>query len=350
MRNFIMIAPHGAPGTNGVGDQVSLIENALVQSSDIPVTRVGVVTRAQEADSSKNLVLREDPHGLIRILDRVVEPGCTLVVHYVCYGFQRRGCPLLFIKYLRKLRSQRSFRLITVFHELEATGPIWSSTFYVSPIQKLLIRALAKSSDWVATSTSSYRKYLKTLKSRVDTHPVISNIGEPKSPLDLKDRQNTAVIFGLPHSRRRLLESSILAPLLTNLSVQRVVEIGQPLNFTPPQIPGVAWFQKGELSAEEVSRELTRCRFGLLLYDPGRLEKSGMFAAFSAHRLVPVLISDRPTSPGELIPNSHYLNGSDSTSIMKYDFQEVADRSWNWYSKERSLAACLDLYQRWIQE
>src|SRR5689334_2919068 len=128
MRNLVMLTPYGAPGTNGLSDHVDQIVAALAGQPIPSIDKIGITRSAAEADISHNIVMQGDSRGLAQLLDRLVKSDCTLVVHYVCYGYQRRGCPVSLIRSLRSLRSSRHFRMISVFHELYASGPPWTTT------------------------------------------------------------------------------------------------------------------------------------------------------------------------------------------------------------------------------
>jgi hypothetical protein len=278
-----------------------------------------------------------------------VTSDCTLVVHYVGYGYQRRGCPFSLVGSLRRLRSLRNFRMVSVFHELYASGPPWTSTFYVAPFQRFLFRALANLSDKVVTSTPAYRRILEQHGKNTGTHPVISNVGEPPDPCDLKERPNRAIVFGLAPSRRRLFESGMLERILQSLFVEEVLEIGEPCS-RPPSIAGIRWHQCGELSGKEVSELFLQSRFGLLEYPRNLLSKSGVFAAYSSHRMVPVLLAQPGSPVEELRPHIHYLDSSDMDSIDTTSLQGVADECWRWYVNTRSLAVCRKLYIEWCRD
>jgi hypothetical protein len=279
-----------------------------------------------------------------------VTSDCTLVVHYVGYGYQRRGCPFWLVRSLRHLRSSREFRMVSVFHELYASGPPWTSTFYVAPLQRFLFRALVNLSDKVVTSTPVYRRTLEQHGKNTGTHPVISNVGEPPDPCELKQRANRAIVFGLPHSRRRLFESGMLELALQRLFVEEVLEVGEPCGRRPPNIGGIRWHQCGELSGKEVSELFLQSRFGLLDYPRNLLAKSGVFAAYSSHRMVPVLLAQPGSPVEELRPRSHYLDSSDMGSIDTTTLQGIADECWRWYVKFRSLAVCRELYIEWCRD
>ena len=350
MRNLVLLSPYGAPGTNGLCDHVDQIAAALADQ-DIPaIARIGVTRSPSEVDISRGILMRGDVRELDHLLSRFVTPDCTLVVHYVGYGYQRRACPFWLIRGLRHFRSLRTFRMISVFHELYASGPTWTSTFYVAPFQRLLFRALAKLSDKVVTSTPAYRRILEQQGRDTGTHPVFSNIGEPLDPSELTERPNRAVVFGLPASRRRLFESGMLEPTLQKLCVDEVIEIGERCIERPPNIGGVQWHQCGNLSGQKVSELFRQSRFGLLYYRRDLLSKSGVFAAYSSHRMVPVLLAQSGFPVEELKPHLHYLDASDAGSVGTATLQGIADECWQWYMNTRSVDVCRKLYIEWCRD
>ena len=344
------MSPYGAPGTNGLGDHVDQIVGALSELSLPAIKKIGVTRSAHEADICSGIVMRGDSWGLDHLLDRFVTSDCTLVIHYECYGYHQRGCPFWLIRSLRRLRSLRDFRMISVFHELYASGPPWTSAFYLEPFQRFLLRALVKLSDKVVTSTPVYMRTLKQQGKNPGTHPVISNIGEPLAPSELKKRANRAVVFGLPHSRRPLFESNMLEAALQKLLIDEVLEIGKPCGQRAPNASGLRWRQCGELSGKQVSELFLQSRFGLLHYPRNLLSKSGVFAAYSSHRMVPVLIAKPGSRVEELEPQFHYLDSSDMGPLDTTTLQRIADQSWRWYVNARSLAVCKELYLEWCRD
>lgn len=349
MRNLVLITPYGAPGTNGLSDHVDQIVAALADRHLPSINKIGIARSASEADISRGIVKQGDSKGLDYLLDRFVTPGCTLVIHYVCYGYQKRGCPISFIRNLGYFRRLRQFRMISVFHELAASGPPWTSAFYVAPLQRLLFRSLASLSDEVVTSTPAYKRTLGLQDRNVGTHPVTSNIGEPLNPPDLQRRANRAVVFGLPQSRRRLFESHALERTVRELSVDEVLEIGEPCGGPPANIGRTQWLQCGNLSKEKVSELLLQSRFGLLRYSRNLLSKSGVFAAYCSHRVVPVLLAQPGSAVEEMRPRIHYLDSSDMR-IDTATLQGIADESFQWYVNNRSSDVCKELYVDWCRD
>ena len=118
-----------------------------------------------------------------------------LLVHYSGYGYSRRGAPLWL---LRELESRRpSLHTLGIwFHEVHASGPPWSSAFWLSPAQRHIARRLAELSDfWIAnlglsaewlTQGAGYRPHAVL--------PVCSNVGE--EPELRAERSPAIVILG----------------------------------------------------------------------------------------------------------------------------------------------------------
>ena len=70
----------------------------------------------------------------------------AVVLHFSGYGYQKRGVPLWLVQGLQ-IWSRRAGRvpLLTIFHELYATGRPWQSAFWLSPLQKQIARSILKS-------------------------------------------------------------------------------------------------------------------------------------------------------------------------------------------------------------
>jgi hypothetical protein len=157
-------------------------------------------------------------------------------------------------------------------------------------------------------------------------------------------------VFGLPHSRRPLLESRSLIPTLEKLAVNEVVEIGDPCGRPPVNIGTMKWHQYGNLSGEKVSELFLQSRFGLLYYPRHLLSKSGVFAAYASHRMVPVLLAQPGSPVEELKPHIHYLDSSEIQSLDTTVLQELADECWRWYVGSRSSSVCRELYMDWCRD
>src|SRR5205814_10312383 len=104
-----------------------------------------------------------------------------VILHYVNYGYQKRGLPFWLVPILGRVRETFGGRLIVIFHELFATGPQWKSEFWLQPLQKKIARDIARLTDARLVSSESMQQMLEGLVPglNVTVHPVPSAFGEP---------------------------------------------------------------------------------------------------------------------------------------------------------------------------
>jgi hypothetical protein len=272
-----------------------------------------------------------------------------VVLHYVGYGYARRGCPWELVSGVERWRRGGSLRrLVTVFHELYASGPPWTSAFWLEPVQRRLGRRLARASDALWTSSRLYRGILKRWSGsdRVVCFPVPSAVGEPREVLAPGERTPRMVVFGTPGLRERAYRDhwTALVAACGALGVQEVLDVGAPAQV-PPRVGGVAVESTGPLPDAEVSRLLSGALAGFLVYPPDLLEKSSVFAAYAAHGVVPVCAWHEPR-PGALEAGRHFLPAGGSAAGADAAAGAIASRAHAWYREHgvaRQAAALAEL-------
>src|SRR5207244_7950676 len=111
--------------------------------------------------------------SLDRLLDEPFRDFDHVLLHYVNYGFQKRGVPFRLLSILRALRRQHRNKLVTIFHELYASGPPWTSAFWLRPVQIHLAKSVACLSDECIVSSDNFFSELKRMVPdvRVQLHP-----------------------------------------------------------------------------------------------------------------------------------------------------------------------------------
>ena len=290
---------------------------------------------------------------LIGILPRTLDD--TVVLHYGGYGYAKRGCPVWLVTALERWRKENTDRsLMTIFHELYATGPPWTSSFWLSPLQKNLTSRLARLSDQRLTSLEVNAQTLNAMSGNgAETHhlPVFSSIGEPQSPPPLKDRRRRLVVFGTPGRRIQVYKRSAaeLNRLCAALGIEEVLDIGEPIEnrfFEHLVVPSSV---SGLRSSDEVSELLLDSVAGVIDYPAAVLGKSTIFAAYCSHRVIPIVASYGDASPADgLESNEQYWLTDVQTEPVSLDAgQAVADRALDWYRQHdlsthaKLLAACL---------
>src|SRR5207302_387390 len=91
----------------------------------------------------------------------------TVLVHYVNYGYQRRGWRAWLVGGVERCRAGApGRRLVTYFREVYASGPPWRSSFWTSPVQRRLAARLLRTSDGAATSLALYARMLARWRPR----------------------------------------------------------------------------------------------------------------------------------------------------------------------------------------
>ncbi|MBE9109132.1 glycosyltransferase family 1 protein [Nodosilinea sp. LEGE 07298] len=264
----------------------------------------------------------------------------AILLHYVGYGYAKRGCPFWLVEGLENWVHQHSeINLVTMFHEISASGPAWTSAFWLSAAQRYLVKRLFRLSDRILTSKQLYADILQDYSqgrfSDVPTLPVFSTVGEPSNLPDLSARQRHLVIFGGQSRRNKVYKSSLeqLHQICQCLNIQQIFDIGPKLDSIPTHICNVPITATGSLSSHEVSAILSGAFVGFFNYHPAFLGKSTIFAAYCAHRVLPV--SAQMTSHVEdgLYPGRHYILPNQYSIGLKSEisFQAIADNACNWY-------------------
>jgi len=290
-----------------------------------------------------NQVAAQTPDRLLEIL--VGLDTNLVLLHYVGYGYAKRGCPLWLVQGLERWRRGHSDRrLVTMFHELYATPTFGTSTFLTSPIQKYLFTRLANLSDRAVTSRQSYADKITTAtKGRLNAIPVLpifSNVGEPAEVLPLAQRQRRLVIFGAHNWRSRAYQFSLpaLTKICQDLGIVEIIDIGRPLEVDLPVINGTTVSVMGIKSAIEISELMAVSMVGFFDYPFSFLGKSGVFAAYCAHGVLPV---------GAIYPSLECLDGLEigkhihvpdlpnQSSMNLAKAQAIADHAHTWYKSHQ---------------
>lgn len=223
------------------------------------------------------------------------------LLHYVGYGYARRGAPLWLAGALADwLAASPGRRLAVHFHEVAAFGPPWRSSFWLAPLQRRVAARLRRLAVAAVTSVEPFVRLLERLvpESPTTLLPVFSNVGEPENVIPLEGRRAQLVLFGGPAARANLWAEAgaDLERASHLLAAERIVEIGRdPVG--PENLAGVSVHRVGELSAEAVSELLSRSAAAFFDYPVEYLSKSGAFAAACAHGVLPVC-RERRQRPG----------------------------------------------------
>jgi hypothetical protein len=289
---LLHIVPELPPATGGVGSYAANLSRGLAPRGVTSRFLVAAPGWSAAGGLDGAPIDERSAPALARQLEEAEAEN--VLVHYANYGYHGRGCPSWLVGGVTCWRAAAPWRrLLSVFHEVYASGPPWRSSFWLSPVQRRLAARLLRSSDLAATSLRLYARRLARWRPRreVVVQAVFSNVGEPAAvPAPAERRPRTLVVFGGQGSRRRahFEQRRALAAACRALDIAEIVDLGPALDALPEQLEGVPVQQLGQRPEEEVSAILLRSYAGFLAYPAPFLGKSGVFAAYCAHGLVPV--------------------------------------------------------------
>ncbi len=337
MRSVTHIVPSLPPALDAVGQYALLLDSELSKRWGIHSKYLipgGVIsdTRGSNQDCS---VFERTANGLADSLK-----GTELaILHYVGYGFAEKGCPTWLAAGLESWRQAGGRRrLVTVFHELYAGGPIWSTAFWLRPMQKQIVRRLARISDGVQLSGEVPERLLRALigptQRATNVLPMISCVGESPDLAPLSSRTRNAVVFGTPGRRSAVYQRSgtVIALLRERLNIAELLDIGEPLadySSAPADLIRV-----GSANSDLVREALKRSIIGLIDYRTELLSKSAIFASYCAHGLASVVLEQDSTEPHDGLERGvHFLTEQDfrAAPIHPERLQSVADAAHDWY-------------------
>ena len=336
------------PGTlDGVGDYALIVADKLRQTygcnSIFAAPKVG---SKQEADGFTAIALDSVDRGEIGVAFN------DLILHWVNYGYQKRGVPLTLPGMLGKLRAGGRRALVTIFHELYASAPPWRSAFWLRHWQMNICRSVAEISNECIVSSDATLAELKGLApaSSVSVHPVVSTFGEPLLQSDqFSDRDpHRWVICGGTALVEKSIRSfrKILKRIPDIFSPRELLVFGGTDNPATramlADLPNARCHYQPQIEAKEASRILSECSFAWIDYFhrpdvlTSALLKSTAFAAACAHGVIPVL--PHPGSMislhGDQLPGPYFVEGFGAK--LPENPARVAAEMYGWYQRNAS--------------
>jgi hypothetical protein len=344
---LLQIVPH-LPGTfDGVGDYALNLAKAL--SADHGITTTFLVAR-------KTSVTAKDGYAIISGLNRDASAELAqrfehVILHYVNYGYQARGVPFSLRSFAKQLRRQLRGRWVTNFHELYASGPPWTSAFWVRPLQVRIARDIIDLSTSCVVSNTPIEKAIHAydVRKKIYLAPVMSNFGEP----ELRDFQaistkRWAICGGTALIARSLKSFEQLHPRIPDsfapehldvVGGHEEISINAILDRLRRSRPGLSCHYYPEVSAELASEVLRRSSFGWIDYFgagkvwPSMVLKSTAYAACCAHGVVPIL-SHREEAiaiQGDALPGPYYITPDAIQFPSPEQLRATQQKIYAWY-------------------
>lgn len=343
---LIQIVPQLPPAANGVGDYGLALARQLWQEFGIATCFIVGDPNWNGATNIEGFPIKKvnqrSAKALLSVLSEIGNASANLLLQYVGYGYATRGCPIWLVDGLQQwLQQTNQRRLITMFHEIYAAYyPIWSSAFWTEPLQKYLAAQLVKMSDQILTNKPAYgavlRKLARNQNLEIPILPVFSNVGEPKKVPPLSERKPQLVVFGGSGNRLKVYEQSLptLSRVCQELGIKNIIDIGPPIQLPNAEAIDIPIIALGQQPAENISAVLQDSWAGFFNYPIDFLTRSGAFAAYCAHGVIPIGTSNYAwgKEQDELEAGEHYwLADITSTNLNISTAEAIAKKAYTWY-------------------
>ncbi len=356
----LQIVPRVSDNPDGVTDYaLNLARNLLAQYRLTTVFAAAEPSQISEKEGFKIASMAEG--GVPR------DKSAHVILHYVNYGYQKRGLPFSSLPVWRALRQSCRGRFLIIFHELFASGPPWKSEFWVQPLQKKIARDVARLGDARLVSSELMRQSLEKLVPGLDVivHPVPSAFGEPVTdPAQLRERDNhrwlicggTALVERSVHSFVR-----IAGMIPANIAPRNLVVVGGTENSKVPQmlktLADIHYEYHPAVSPKTASQILSTCAFAWLDYFtagsaiPDLLLKSSSFANVCAHAVVCVTprVSSAISLNGDSLPGPFAIAHSEVKLPSPNERPDVAREIYNWYHRHASVTTLMQVVAKALQ-
>lgn len=210
----IHLVPNFPPAFDGIGDYAARLSLGLREQCGISSGIVVGDPSWRGEGCYEGLPVKAVEQRSARALVQALGDAENIVVHYVGYGYERRGIPFWVDSALTHWHAANpSAHEIVFFHELWASGPVWGSAFWLGPIQRWLLKRRVFASHAAFTSTPRMSKLLEIESGRKVLWRPIPAAFPPKrrrSETGADPEQAASglrvLVFGLEAPRQRALQ------------------------------------------------------------------------------------------------------------------------------------------------
>lgn len=340
----ISIVPRLTPAIDGVGDYALSLARQLrlkfgIETHFIVGDPAWTGATDIEGFSINKVALRSA--ATLSSLLRCCQTSAIVLLHYVGHGYARRGCPFWLVEGLEHWRTNVvNGELATMLHELHPSrGLPTRSNFWLFLLQRDLAARITRLSDRCLTNSQGDIKALYKLSrgkhTQIPTLPVFSNIGEPEKVPPLSERHRRLVVFGQQKNRLRVYRESLteLSQACQILGIKEIWDIGPSIGLNLATLSEVPIIAMGKRSAPEISDIMLNAMAGFFNYDIKCLAKSGIFAAYCSHGLLPISYRGGAMSLDGIEARKHYwVPDSQHLAVNPLEeLQVIADNAYTWY-------------------
>lgn len=348
MITIYQVVPRLPPVMDGIGDYSFQLARTLRENHDIDSKFiVGDPSWQGSTELEGFSVQKVHERSALALMNLLVTDGSpdTVLIHYNGYGYHPRGIPFWLINGLKLWQRNdalgnafnSSYRLFTLFHDLWASGPLWSSTFFLHLPQRWIAQRLLHLSQGSVTSTVRMKQLLEQGNSKlVDILPISSNIPFTLKLDHRKERRQVpfrVLIFGRLGSRMLTIKAhrQLLAELVRRRILEQVIVVGKgseagEMNSIDVQallnaVPAAKIKVLGEIEPMEVANQFAQADFYLSFSDAYLACKSTCLMAALACGCPAVLREGLNSEP--LQAEKHFLTCDGSIESVNNFLQNV---------------------------
>jgi len=346
LNTILQIVPRVPGGIDGVGDYALTLAAKLRDG-------YGCTTMFVTPDASSATTVRGFEVLPVDRLTAAAQEADRVILHYVNYGYQKRGVPFRLLSILRRLRQQHRGALLTIFHELYASGPPWRSAFWLRPLQIHLAKSVARLPDECIVSNENFVRELRRLvpDARVHLHPVPSGLEEPTLSHDQianRDPHRWVIVGGTGLSERSVRSFvSVIREIPDSIAPRELLVLGGHENpVTRSLLVNLAIesdYRPG-ITAAEASEILRTCSFTWFNYfhrpdiETSVVLKSSAYASACAHGVIPVFPHrGSPISvEGDPLPGPFFVLRGEKQVPTADSRGAIAQSIYDWYQRHVS--------------
>jgi hypothetical protein len=350
---LIQIVPSLPPRVDGIGDYALKLAHRLRSNHSIETRFVVGDPQWDGSDAVEGFrtakVTARTREGLSQAIAALDEQGqgIPVLVQFAVYGYEKRGVPVWLVDALEAIHVLRSRPLHAAFHELENhSWKPWSSVFWVTGMQRSLLKRLARITEFRYTNTELHRRKLEDWDSgRISLILNFSTLGEPTTLPAFSARGRTLVVFGRAAQREWTygLGGHLLAALCRRLGIERILDIGPSLgNGGPDQFGGVPVHALGQLPEVELNHHFSTALGSFQQYPTPFLTKSSTHAVSCAFGTIPFIFdgSSRLHSCPPLVTGEDFVPvDADPSQLPLPDLEELSKRVFENYQRRNASVA-----------
>jgi hypothetical protein len=262
--------------------------------------------------------------------------------------------PLSLPGFLRALQRSCRGPLVSIFHELYASGSWRQSAFWLRPMQMRIARAIAQISDASIVSSDVFREQLQRLApdARAVVHPIFSAFGEPAllpDQMSARDPHRWLICGGTELIERSLRSFLARLSFFPERSIPReVCVVGGADNVALRESLraetriNAQYFP--EVEAVVASEILKSCAFAWIDYfdhpdiPTGAILKSSGFAACCAHGVIPVFphAGSVVALRNDALPGPFFVGAAEQNLPTEAERSAAAASIYAWYQRNSS--------------